>query len=290
MQSKENHKLYENKEFFITLSPSTEIFLQSWSKSETNFKGCVLITHGICEHSQCYTHVAHFLCNQGFLVYAWDLQGHGRSQGKRGFVKNFNEFSKNLISVIKKIQKTAQTPSFHLVGHSMGALITLQALLKKSCPKIASATLSNPALGLSMSVPAFKKTMARWLNQIWPRLTLNSGISYEFLSRDPKMMEIYNKDPLRHSQVSAPLFLGMMAAMKRIPKQIQKLKTPVFFQLSGNDKVVNTQKSLDLFETLHEPKKKLKLYKESYHEIYNDLNKEEVLSDLVDFLNKWNSL
>lgn len=286
MHSKKDDKLYENKEFFITLPSSTEIFLQSWSQPETKPKGCVLITHGICEHSQCYTHVAHFLCNQGFLVYAWDLQGHGRSQGKRGFVKNFNEFSKNLISVIKKIQKNLEPSSFHLLSHSMGALITLQALLKKSCPEITSATLSSPSLGLSMSVPAFKKTMARWLNQIWPTFTLNSGISYEFLSHDPKIMETYSKDPLRHSQVSAPLFLGMMASMKQIPKQIHKLKTPLFFQLSGDDKVVNTQKSLDLFESLQGPKK-LKIYKESYHEIYNDLNKEEVLSDLVNFLNEW---
>ncbi len=289
MHSGKIHKSYENREVFVKLSPSTEVFLQSWSKPETDFKGCVLITHGLCEHSQCYTHTAHFLCHHGFLVYAWDLQGHGRSHGKRGFIKNFNDFSRDLISVIKKTKKTTNTPSFHLVGHSMGALIILQALLKKSCPKITSTALSSPALGLSMSVPAFKKTMARWLNQFWPSFTLSNGISYEFLSRDPEMTKTYRKDPLRHSQISAPLFLGMMATMKRLPKQIQGLKTPVFFQLAGDDKVVNTQRSLQLFETLQGPKK-LKLYKESYHEIYNDINKEETLSDLVDFLNEWNSL
>ena len=285
MHSKENCEQYENREFFIKFS-STEFFLQSWSKSETHPKACVLITHGLCEHSGCYAHVAKTLCDRGFLVYAWDLQGHGRSQGPRGFIKNFNDFSKDLTSLIKKIQKSLDHPlPFHLIGHSMGGLITLQVLLKKSCPKITSIVLSSPLLKLSMSVPAIKKTLAKWLNQFWPGLTLNSGISHQFLSRDPKMLEIYAKDPFRHSKVSAPLFLGMMATMKRIPKQVHKLKTPVFFQLAGEDRVVNTQSSLHLFETIGGPKK-LKVYKDSYHEIYNDINKEETITDLGDFLER----
>ena len=288
MHSKKNEKQYENREFFMKTPSSTELFLQSWSKPETSPRALVFITHGLCEHSQCYAPLARSLCDQGFLVYAWDMQGHGRSTGKRGFVENFNDFSKDLISMIKKVQKTldASPPlPFHLLGHSMGALVTLQALLKKSCPKITSITLSSPALGLSMSVPSVKKIMARWLNQFWPSFTLSSGISYQFLSRDPKMMETYMKDPLRHSKISAPLFLGMMAAMKHVPKQIHKLKTPVFFQLAGKDRVVDTQSSLHLFEAIQGPKK-LKLYKESYHEVYNDTNKEETIKDLGDFLNK----
>ncbi len=287
MQSGKIKEYYENREFFIKTPSSTELFLQSWSKPEINSKALVLITHGLCEHSQCYIPVARSLCDRGFLVYAWDLQGHGRSQGKRGVVKNFDDFSKDLISLVKKLRKSFDSPlascPFHLLGHSMGGLIILQTLLKKSPPKITSVCLSSPALGLSMSVSALKKTMARWLGQFWPSLTLNNGISYQSLSRDSEMTETYAKDPLRHSQISAPLFLGMMAAMKHIPKQIHKLKTPVFFQLAGEDRVVNTQSSLRLFEAIRGPKK-LKLYKESYHEVYNDINREETLSDLGDFL------
>ena len=275
----------ENRESFLGDSP--ELFLQSWSKPGAGEKALVLITHGLSEHSQCYAHVAQVLCDRGFMVYAWDLQGHGRSQGKRGHIQNFNDFSRDLISVIREIPDR-NSKSFHLMGHSMGGLITLQALLNKDCPKISSATLSNPALGLSMNVPTIKKTTAQWLHRFWPSLTLPTGIPYRVLSRDPKMMDLYAKDPLRHSRISPPLFLGMMEAMGWVSKKVHQIKTPLFFQISEADQVVNAKHSIHLVKTMEGPKK-LKVYKDSYHEIYNDLNKQESIGDLAGYLKEQSS-
>ena len=275
----------ENREFFIK-SPPSELFLQSWSNPETNPSGCVLITHGLGEHSQCYDSMAQTLCHHGFLVYAWDLRGHGKSHGQRGVIESFDDYTKDFFSVIKEIKKNSgQELPFHLISHSMGALITLQTLLKKNCPKITSGVLSSPCLELSLAVPAFKKILAQWLNQFWPKLTLKNGIAHPSLSRDPETVKSYSRDPLRHSKISAPLFIGMTGAMESVFEKASKIKTPLFFQLAGQDRIVENQKSLRFFECLNGPKK-LKIYDESYHEIYNDLDREEVLSDLVDYLHK----
>lgn len=276
---------YENREYDIDDPEIPKLFLQSWSKPGTEHKGCILITHGIAEHSECYEHLAQALADQGWLVYGWDLQGHGRSEGKRGYIKDFRDFSRDLITLVKKIKEDDSVPSqnFHLFGHSMGGLITLQALCSENAPRIQSAILSNPALGIAIEVPKVKEMASHWLNQFWPTLTLANEVRYHLLSRDPQMVASYGKDPLRHGKISAPLYLGMVDSMKEVKEQMGKIGVPLFFQVSGKDGLVDPQASLDYFKDFT-GEKSLKLYEESYHEVYNDLNKQEAIDDLLNHL------
>lgn len=279
---------YEIREYDLDDPEIPKLFLQSWENSKVTPQGCVLITHGIAEHSECYDHVAKALCDQGWLVFGWDLQGHGRSQGKRGYVKSFREFSRDLISVVRKIKQdeTLPTENFHLFGHSMGGLVTLQALCSEKAPRVQSAILSNPCLGIAVEVPKIKEMASLWLNQFWPTLTLSNELRYHLLSRDPEMVASYSKDPLRHNKVSAPLYLGMNEAMDEARELSKNIKVPLFFQISGKDGIVNPQKGLDFFKAF-KGEKSLKLYEDSYHEVYNDLNKQEAIGDLIAHLGKY---
>lgn len=279
---------YEIREYDIDDPELPKLFLQSWSHRIIEPQGCVLITHGIAEHSDCYDHVAKALADKGWFVFGWDLQGHGRSQGKRGYIKNFSDFSRDLISVIGKIKQdeTLPTHNFHLFGHSMGGLITLQALCAENAPRIQSAILSNPALGIAVEVPKIKEAASHWLNQFWPTLTLNNEVKYPLLSRDPEMVASYGKDPLRHNKISAPLYLGMTAAMDEVPVQGHNIKVPLFFQVSGRDGIVNAQATLDFYKAF-EGTKSLKMYENSYHEVYNDINKQEAIDDLIEHLGQY---
>lgn len=281
---------FENREYYIDDPDMPKLFMQSWSVPQDEYRGCVLITHGISEHSECYHHLAQALCEQGWYVYAWDLQGHGQSDGKRGYIKSFDLYARDLKSIIKKLKEddTKSTSNFHLIGHSMGGLITLQALLGSDRPRVQSAILSNPALGLAVKVPKIKGMASQWLNQVWPSLTLHNEVHLDALSRDPKMMDVYTKDPLRHDKISAPLYLGMLEAMEYAKNNIKKLDTPVFFQVSGMDKVINPQTTLDLYKRIS-ASKKLKMYESSYHEIYNDINKQEGIDDLIQHLGEYSS-
>ena len=232
---------YEIREY--DMKDSTGLFLQSWSVKTKEQRGCVLITHGLSEHSDCYDLTAKALAQEGWLVYGWDLQGHGRSPGKRGYIKDFQQFSKDLIKVIKQVKGDQSTPSqnFHLFGHSMGGLITLEALCGEEAPKVQSVILSNPALALALPVPKLKEMVSHWISQFWPTLTLHNEISYPLLSRDPQMVESYKKDSLRHSKISAPLYLGMVQAMEEVKRRKQSIQVPLFFQISGQDQVVAPQ-------------------------------------------------
>ena len=104
-----------------------ELFTQSW-RSE-HHKGTLIVTHGMAEHSDCYNEFAQYCNEKGWDVFAWDLRGHGRSEGQRGYVDSFDCFEKDLRKVIEFV-KTEKNGPYVLFGHSLGGLITIKNLIK----------------------------------------------------------------------------------------------------------------------------------------------------------------
>ena len=142
-------------------SDDSEMFFQSWTKDEPA-QGTILITHGLAEHSECYHPLGKVLAENNWHVVGWDLRGHGRSEGKRGYIRDFNDYVTDLATLIKVVKKQKDVPAspFVLFGHSMGGLITLEYLLHHKDEQPDAAVLSSPALGLSVQVPPLKKKIA----------------------------------------------------------------------------------------------------------------------------------
>ena len=135
----------------------TELFFQTWTPEK--IRGVLLLTHGLAEHSECYHNLARTLSDDGWLVYAWDMRGHGRSEGKRGYVANISNFVDDLGNFHKLV--AAKHPNENLVffGHSLGGLVTMRFLETRKVDYAALA-LSSPCVGLSIPVPKFKEKLA----------------------------------------------------------------------------------------------------------------------------------
>lgn len=261
------------------------LFLQKWSPVSQKAKGVLIITHGISEHSNCYASMADDLAKQNWEVIGWDLPGHGKSSGARGYVSDFNEFIECLDFVSSTINSQYKLPLIHL-GHSMGGLITLTHSLRKNL--LAKAlVLSSPALGISVPVPAYKDLAARLILRLQLPITMSNGLLYDSLSRDPEMQSVYRNDTLRHGKVSAPIYLGMIYAMAYVFQNVNKITGPCLFQVAGQDTLVDPAKTRELFEQIPEGNKTMKWYEDSFHEIYHDLNKREVIDDLINYLRQF---
>lgn len=263
----------------------TELFYQKWSTSDS--RGLFLITHGLAEHSECYHPLAKALAEDGWQVVAWDLRGHGRSEGKRGYVHQFEDYIQDLASVVRLAQSQSPTnQKIILFGHSMGGLVSIRALQQELVQPDA-VVLGSPALGLSLEVPKLKESLARIAFTWMPTLTLANELNYELLSRDRNMVESYQRDTLRHDKISPAVFLGMLDAFVKAFESVSLIKLPLLMQVAGRDQVVSTERALEWFELVQDRRKQSIVYADSYHEIYNDLDRDQAIGDLRKFINPY---
>lgn len=263
-----------------------QIFYQIWQPS-VPAKGSLVITHGQAEHSDCYEKLADSLKDLPWTIYAWDFRGHGRSDGQRGFAKDFQDYVRDFESFLSHIEKEHQVDASSrvLLAHSMGGLIQTCHLLKNSSKKIAKAQiLSNPMWGLAVEVPIIKDLAAFAVFKLLPQVTLNNEIDWSALTSDPKVIESYKKDVLRHDRISAGVYLGSIISMENLKTEIKKINLPTLLQLAPNDPVCDAVKAEELFTKISAEKKILKKYLNSKHEIYNDIERAQVIADLREYL------
>jgi len=133
--------------------------------------GELLLGHGIGENSSRYIQAARAFAAAGWRTTTWDLRGHGRSEGPRGFVKEFRRFHLDLAEQVGELQRAGRRVV--VVSHSLGGLIALGAV---------AAGLTRPDF-LVLSAPALEANIATWkrivapiLSRVLPMLRIPTGI------------------------------------------------------------------------------------------------------------------
>src|SRR5438128_911546 len=124
--------MFKRSEAFFKGSQKNRLFCQIWEPAD--IRGHLIITHGQAEHSGCYQRLVEGIQDLSYAVYAWDLRGHGRSEGQRGYAKQFDDYVRDFEAFLHYLRdhKNIYPENLTLLGHSMGGLIQLQALIENS--------------------------------------------------------------------------------------------------------------------------------------------------------------
>jgi len=267
-------------------SDGTGIFYRHY-RAESE-RACMVIAHGLGEHSGRYGNVVERLLPKGISVWVPDHRGHGQSGGQRGHVLNFAQYLTDLRETLDLATKDipAETPCF-LLGHSMGGLIALY-FAQRYPGQIDAVVASSPCLGMVIEIPAIKKVLGSFMSYVWPGLSMSNELDAAKISRDQNVVRAYEDDPLVHDRVSARFFTELLAAMESVNLQASDLKVPVLMQVAGEDHLVNAESSRHFFNSLTVEDRTLLVYDDLYHEIYNapEKDKNRVLDDLVAWLEK----
>lgn len=273
-------KIQRHEGFFKGYNDDS-IFYQTWLTEKPIAH--IIITHGMGEHSESYHRLIKYFENKHFSFYGWDLRGHGRSDGKRGFVSHFNDYLYDYELFFKELKKNFKfNEPIILLGHSMGGLIQTKFLIQNELPfKLTAQVLSSPLFGFSLPVPKIKDWAARVLNSSFPRVTLGNELSDDMLTRDPLVIKEFEKDHLRHHLISSSVYLGMVEGFQFVKENAYKISYPTIMQISETDPVVSTTAAKEIFNLFPNPKKKLLLYgDDARHENYNDSHRQHVYQDL----------
>lgn len=240
----------------------------------------ILLVHGLGEHSGRYAGWAARFNERGVAVRAFDLPGHGHSDGRRGVIPSPEKVYDTIDTVISGIRAEFQGVPLFLYGQSLGGGIVLNYLVRRK-PELTGAIVTSPWMLLSVTPPKAKLLVASLTKNLIPGMTLPSGLMTEHLSRDPEVVAAYKKDPLVHGQISIGLYGWITDAAMETLARASEITVPLLLAHGRNDMIISPAGSVQVAETA--PRATLKLWDEGYHELHNDLLKE----DHFEFITGW---
>lgn len=245
--------------------------------------GVVLLFHGLGEHSGRYEHVAAALTGAGYAVYALDHRGHGKSAGRRVFVKSYDEFQRDLAHFRRIVEAAHPGLPLVVMGHSMGGNLAVGHVLDHQ-QGVAALVLSGPALQLGGSLPTWQVRILLFIARIAPGLR-PQGLDASTISRDPAVVAAYRADPLVHNgKVTAGLGAALIRAMRSFPARYPSLRLPVLLLHGTHDQLADIGGSKELERLAVNAQVTSHYYEGLYHEVFNEPEQATVIGDLIAWL------
>ena len=276
-------------------------------------RGVVQIVHGIAEYVDRYDKMARFLTARGFVVCGNDHLGHGRTaaqDSKFGFFADHDGWMLVTADVRRLRQLMGeQYPGlpYFLLGHSMGSFIT-RTYLYRYPGEISGAILSGTgqeaawlvltgkllsSLMVALKGPEFvsmlvhQGSMGTYNKQFKPRRT-----RADWITRDEAVVDAYLEDPFCQLLPTAGLYRDMLTALQELrrPRNLAKMDpdTPVYIYSGDKDPVgtngTGVKKVHDYFRKAGTKDLTMKLYPGGRHEMHNEINRAEVFTDLLAWL------
>ncbi len=256
-----------------------ELFQQIW-QPEGEIKAVICLIHGLGEHLSRYQHVAEYYGSKGYVVAAFDLRGHGKSQGQRGHYASLEMALDDIkVFINSTIAQFPGKPVF-LYGHSLGGVMVLNYALKIK-NNLTGVIATSPGLATGDKVAPWKLSLGKLLYSIVPTFSMANGLDVENISRDKEVVRKYKTDPLVHDQITARFGLDFLNAGLWASAHARELNLPLLLMYGTGDHIVSGE-AVRAFAaaapnvTFHE-------WDGYFHELHNEPEKAEVF----EFTDQW---
>ena len=257
------------------------IFYRCWAPAEP--RAVLLLAHGLAEHSGRYGDFASFFADAGIATYALDFPGHGRSDGKRGHIRDFQEYTDALGALLSLAREAHPDIPFVLFGHSMGGLIAADFLLQHQSEFVA-AVLTGAAIQSPQQPSSIVIFINRVIASVMPRLGV-LRLDASGISRDPQVISDYENDPLVYrGKATAGLVTALFSAMKRVVENATSIRLPMLIMHGSVDSLTAVEGSKLLHDSISSEDKKIVIYDGLYHEILNEPERKNVMADILEWL------
>ncbi|GAE87114.1 alpha/beta hydrolase [Acetivibrio straminisolvens] len=303
--------------FTFKARDNIDIFVYKWVPKST-IRGIVQIAHGIGEHAGRYENFAKDLLKSGYAVYANDHRGHGKTAKALNQPASFGdncwnlmvEDSWHLTEIIRK--ENPHIPVFFF-GHSMGSFLLRQYLYEYP-NRIDGAILAGTGVYEKFLVEAGILIIKRLINKGVDRKKsyyinkmifkgFNSRIdspktNFDWLCRDEKTVRNFINDPLCSIPRSNNFFYEFLCGIREVHRKenIEKIpkNTPIFIISGDKDPVGHWGSDIPAlarqYEKMGIKDVTYKLYEDARHELVNELNRNEVIQDIITWMNNRNPL
>lgn len=255
-----------------------------WWLPDGDIRAAVQIAHGYGEHMARYHATAEYLTSLGIAVYGIDYPGHGKSDGLSVLISDFGDLISLHELVYERIRADHGDVPVFILGHSMGSLVALRFALKNQ-RKLAGVIISASALDGHKTAPPIVVKLIGVLNMFMPNFRVVREIQPQYLSHDEAIVEAYRNDPLIDlGKWRIRTGYEVAQSIYMIRKKVSELNLPLLVLHGGADKELPVSGSHYLYDKAASTDKDIKIYEGMYHEILNEVKREETLADIETWL------
>ena len=260
-----------------------ELYLQAWMADAP--KAAMLLVHGLGEHSSRYLHLVEKLNEAGVSVFTFDGRGHGKSAKDKpdAFFESADDYLKDIDALFGKVKSYSPGLPAFIYGHSMGGGLVAAYVLKYK-PEAAGVVLSSPAIKEAEGTSKILIALSSMISKYFPKLKALK-LDANKVSRIPEEVQKYLQDQLVYTEaIPARTGYELFQLMNYIQGNASEFNLPLLLIHGSNDGLTNPKGSELLFENAKSADKTLKIFPGGYHELINDLDRDEVMNLIVSWI------
>ncbi|MCC6378698.1 MAG: alpha/beta fold hydrolase [Burkholderiales bacterium] len=248
-------------------------------------RAALVFVHGLGEHRRARPYPPFYgaLAAEGFAVLAFDLRGHGESQGPRLYARDLADLTQDLAHVVALAADEAGGRPVFVMGGSLGGLLALTAAFEPhEC--LAGIIAGAPALDAS-GARGLARRLLPLLFALAPRLRLDPGLDLSGIARDPRELSAYLDDPrLQLGRITPGLARAVLEGIERVMRRADDLELPLLLMHGLADRIVPADGTIALHAIAGARDKTLKTYPGAYHHLLLDDVRDEVTRDVLAWL------
>lgn len=268
------------REFELRSRDGLKLKGREWEPEE-EAQSAICCIHGLGEHGGRYSRLADYLNRSGHAFLTVDLPGHGRSEGRRGLIPEYDYLMDDISLLLSEAQRRYPKRPILLYGHSMGGNLVINHAIRRR-PAISGVIASSPLLRMAFETPLWKKVVGQVSRTLWPALSLSNSLHSEDLSHDPEVVRAYDDDPLVHDRVTVR-FLDVREAGSWALANAPEFPLPLLLMHGSADRITDFRASEEFAATAGGGCT-LEIWDGLYHEIHNEPEKERVFSRITEWL------
>ena len=258
-----------------------DLYAVEWSPVGRT-EAVVAFVHGHGDHCRRYDEWFALMNTRNISVVALDYRGHGRSKGKRGSIRRFDDLLRDITLLHQKALDLYPGTPVVLYGNSLGGTIVLSYLLKSpSLPAMAIVT--APWLQLNRPPGKFLSTFIKIGDLIFPNMTFSTGLHSGDFSDVEGFSDKRDKDKFVHNRISPRLMTEVQKEVSFIFGNFSAIRTPLLLLQGRDDKIMDGSAPRKLNDSLP-GQVNYREWKHAGHQLHFSERSNEIMDYIVDWI------
>ncbi|MCH8907477.1 MAG: alpha/beta fold hydrolase [Candidatus Heimdallarchaeota archaeon] len=244
--------------------------------------------HGGLAHGGDFVTIGTHFMNKGVVSISYTLRGHLQ---KKTHIKKFDDFVDDALSFVNWVKEKYPDLPIVIFGHSVGTLILNKLVIEKiqTDDRIKGYIFSSPYFENALKAPKIALMLAPVLAALLPKLKAPAEYMTDYTTRDQDIVKRHKEDEtknIRGTEASMRFANELLKMFKWIEKNISRFPSPCLYLISGDDKIADSKITVERIKLINEDLVESHVFTDSYHEGYNDLDRETFFKHMEQWMRK----